>query len=148
MLCEGFLGIHAHYDLWWFLFWVVPSASSWHHHCPMGGISIQVHPRLEERYLSLDRHYATNLDWEHRWLYVPNNEQQLLPTFSHDQLRPDTLKSGSRTPTLSEPQCLRLLLDVIEELKDQGLMVPRMIHTFFSHQVLPLKMRVHPQWDF
>ena len=28
MLCEGFLGIPAHYDLWRFLFWVVPSASS------------------------------------------------------------------------------------------------------------------------
>jgi hypothetical protein len=36
MLCEGFLGIPAHYDLWRFLFWVVLSASSWRHHCPMG----------------------------------------------------------------------------------------------------------------
>jgi hypothetical protein len=35
---------------------------------------IKVHPKLEERYLSLDRHYAIDLDWEYRWLYVPNNE--------------------------------------------------------------------------
>ena len=110
----------------------------------MGGASIKVHPRLEERYLSLDCHYDTDLDWEHRWLYRPKNEWQPLLTFSHDWLHPNMLESWSRMPTLSKPQHLRLLLDVIEELKDQGLMVPRMIHTFFSHQVLPLKMRGHP----
>jgi hypothetical protein len=36
MLCEGFLGIPTHYDLWWLLFWVVLLASSWHRRCPMG----------------------------------------------------------------------------------------------------------------
>ena len=64
---------------------------------------IEVHPRLEERYLSLDRHYVVDMDWEHRWLYIPNNERQLLLTFSHDQLHPDMLESWSRTPALSEP---------------------------------------------
>ena len=44
MLCEGFLGIPAHYDLWRILFWVVPSSFSWHHCCSMGGASIKVHP--------------------------------------------------------------------------------------------------------
>ena len=43
---------------------------------------------------------------------------------------------------------LRLLLDAIEELKDQRLMAPRVIRTFFSRRVLPLKMRGHPQWEF
>jgi hypothetical protein len=33
------------------------------------------------------------------------------------------------------------LLDAIEDLKDQGLTTPRVIHTFFSRRVLPLKMR-------
>ena len=28
ILCKGFLGILARYDLWWLLFWVVPSACS------------------------------------------------------------------------------------------------------------------------
>jgi hypothetical protein len=38
VLCEGFLGILAHYDLWWILVCVVPSACSWHDHCLMGGL--------------------------------------------------------------------------------------------------------------
>jgi hypothetical protein len=81
-----------------------------------GGTSIEVRPELEERYLSLDCHYAVHLDWEHRWLYVPNNERQSLLTFSHDRLCPDMLESWSRTLTLSEPQHLCLLLDAIEKL--------------------------------
>ena len=109
-----------------------------------GGTSIEVHPGLEQRYLSLDRHYATNLDWEHGWLYVPNNEQPPLQTFSHARLRPNMLESWSRPPTLSELQHLRLLLDAIEDMKDRGLTAPRVIRTFFSHRVLPLKMRAHP----
>jgi len=109
-----------------------------------GGALIKVHPRLEESYLSLDHRYPIDLDWEHRWLYVPKNERPSLLTFPHDRLYPDTPESWSRPPTLSEPQHLRLLLDAIEDLKDWGLTTPRVIHTFFSHRVLPLKMRGHP----
>ena len=69
----------------------------------MGGASIEVRPGLEERYLSIDRHNAIDLDWEHRWLYIPNNERQPLLTFSHDWLCPNMPESWSRTPTLSEP---------------------------------------------
>ena len=36
------------------------------------------------------------------------------------------------------------LLDAIKDLKDQGLMGTRVIHTFISHRVFPLKMRHHP----
>ena len=103
-----------------------------------GGASIEVCPRLEERYLSLDRHYAIDQDLEHRWLYVPNNEQPPLPTLSHDRLRPDTSESWSRLPTLSKPLHLRLLLDAIEALKDRGLTAPRVVHTFLRRWVLPV----------
>ena len=65
-----------------------------------GGTSVKVHPGLEESYLSLDYHYAIDLDLEHRWLYVPNNEQPPLQTFSHARLRPNMLESWSRMPTL------------------------------------------------
>ena len=73
-----------------------------------GGGSIEVHLRLEERYRSLDRHYGVDLDWEHMWFYVPNNERQPLPTFSYDRLRPDTLESWLRMPTLSESLVVEL----------------------------------------
>ena len=109
-----------------------------------GGASIEVCLRLEECYLSLDHHFAIDMDWEHRSLYIPNNERPPLLTFSHDRSHLDTPESWSRPPTLSELHRLRLFLDAIEDLKDRGLTVPRVIRTFFSHQVLPLKMRGLP----
>ena len=41
MLCEDFLGIPAHYDLWQFLFGVVLSVSSWHRRCLMGAAQLK-----------------------------------------------------------------------------------------------------------
>ena len=67
-----------------------------------GGALIKLRLGLEERYLSLDCHYVVDLDWEHRWLYIPNNEWPLLLTFSHNRLRPDMLELWLRLPTLSE----------------------------------------------
>ena len=98
----------------------------------MGGASIEARLRLEEHYLSFDRHYATDLDWEHRWFYVPNNEWQSLLTSSHNRLRPDMPESWSRQATLLEPHHLRLLLDAIEDLKDRGLMALWVIQTSFN----------------
>ena len=40
------------------------------------------------------------------------------------------------------------LLDVIKDLKDWGLMGTRVKRTFISCQVLPLKIRHLPQWEF
>ena len=113
-----------------------------------GGPSLKVHPGLEEHYLSLHRHYATDLDWEHRWLYVPNNEWPQLPIFSHDRLRPNMPESWSRPPTLLETLHLRLLMDAIKDLKDWGLTTSSVIRTLISRWVLPLKMRGHPHWEF
>jgi hypothetical protein len=91
---------------------------------------------------------VTDLDWEQRWFYVPNNERLPLPTFSHNRLHPDTPESWSWTPSLSEPEHLCLLLDAINDLKNRGLTAPRVIRTFFSCRVLPLQMRGHSQWEF
>ena len=78
-----------------------------------GSINVLLAPSLssgsEERYLSHDCHYAIDLDWEHRWLYVPNNERPPLLTFSHDLLYPDMIESWSRPPALLKLQHLRFI---------------------------------------
>ena len=40
------------------------------------------------------------------------------------------------------------MLDVIKDLKGQGLMGMSVIRTFIGRRVLPLKMRHHHQWEF
>jgi hypothetical protein len=78
------------------------------------------------------------------WLYVPN-ESPPLPSYSPDQLHGDLRESWEELPPLEAyRQHVPNLLDVIKDLKDQGLTGTRVIHTFINHQVLSLKMRHHP----
>ena len=118
-------------------------------HLPqMGGTLIQLHPRLEERYLCLDRYPSTDLGWQKSWLYVPN-ESLPLPSYSLDWLCGDLPESWEELPPLEAYRHhVPNLLDAIKDLNDQGLTGTRMIHTFIAHRVLPLKMRHDPQWEF
>jgi hypothetical protein len=50
----------------------------------------------------------------------------------------------SMLPDLVDSGDVPKLLDAIKDVKGQGLMGSRVIHTFIGHRVLPLKMRHHP----
>ena len=96
MLCEGFLRVPTHYELWRSLFWVVRSAPGGPSSLD-GGALIQLHPGLEDRSLSLDRNPFVDLEWQKSWLYIPN-ESQPLPSYSPNQLRGDLLESWEELP--------------------------------------------------
>ena len=111
-----------------------------------GGALIQLCPRLEDRYLSLDHYHSTDLGWQKSWLYVPNGSL-LLPSYSPDRLRGDLPESWEELPPLEAYRHhVPNLLDAIKDLKDQGLTGTWVIHTFIDRRILPLKIRHHPQW--
>jgi hypothetical protein len=62
-----------------------------------GGALIQLHPGMEDRYLSLDHYPSIDLGWQKWWLYVPN-ESSLLPSYSLDWLCGDLLESWDELP--------------------------------------------------
>jgi hypothetical protein len=67
-------------------------------HLPwMGGALTQLHPEMEDRYLSLDRYPSVDLGWQKWWLYIPN-ESPPLPSYSPDQLCGDFLESWEELP--------------------------------------------------
>jgi len=112
------------------------------------GALIQLHPELEDRYLSLDCYPSMDFGWQKSWLYIPN-ESLHLPSYSPDQLCGDHSESWEELPPLEAYRHhVPNLLDAIKDLKDRGLIGTRVIHTFIGHRVLPLKMRHHPQWEF
>ena len=122
----------------------------WFTQCPGGlsssdgGALIQLHPGMEDNYLSLDRYPSMDLGWQKLWLYIPN-ESPLLPSYSPDQLCGDLLESWEELlPLEAYMHHVPNLLDVIKDLKDRGLMGTRVIRTFIGYLVLPLKMRHHP----
>ena len=143
MLCEGFLGVPAHYELWRSLFWVVRSAPGGPSSLD-GGALIQLHPGMEDRYLSLDHYPSTDFEWQKSWLYIPN-ESPALPSCSPDRLCGDLLELWEQLPPMEAyRQHVPNLLDAIKDLKDRGLTRMRVIHTFIGHRVPPSKMRHNP----
>ena len=62
-----------------------------------GGALIQLHPKMEDRYLSLDRYLSIDLGWQKWWLFVPNVSLPL-PSYSPDRLRGDLLESWEELP--------------------------------------------------
>ena len=97
MLCEGFLGVPAHYELWWSLFQVVRSVPGRVHLPRMGDTLIQFHPGMEDSYLSLDLYPFVDLGWQKLWLYIPN-ETPPLASYSPDRLRGDLPESWEELP--------------------------------------------------
>ena len=80
------------------------------------------------------------MGWQKSWLYIAK-ESPPLPSYSPDDLP----KSMEELPSLEVYwHHVPNLLDAIKDLKDQGLMGMRVIHTFIGYRVLPLKMRHHP----
>ena len=105
---------------------------------------IQLHFKLEDRYLSLYRYPSMDLGWQKSWLYIPNESPPLL-SYSPDRLHGDFPESWKELPPLEAYRHhMPNLLDVIKDMKDQGLMGMRVIHTFIGYRILPLKMRHHP----
>ena len=88
-------------------------------HLPrMGGTMIQLCPRMEDRYLSLDRYPSVDLGWQKSWLYIPN-ESPLLSSYSPDRLRGDLQESWEELPPLEAYRHhVPNLLDAIKDLKD------------------------------
>jgi hypothetical protein len=82
----------------------------------MVGALIQLHPEMEDRYLSLDRYPSTDLGWQKWWLYIPN-ESLPLPSYSHDWLHGDLSESWEELPPREDTQCVPYLLDAIKDLK-------------------------------
>ena len=114
----------------------------------MGDALIQLHLGMEDRYLSLDHYPSMNLGQQKLWLYVPN-ESPPLPSYSPDPLHGDLPESWEELqPLETYRHHVPNLLDAIKDLKDQSLMGTRVICTFIGHQVLALKMRHHPRWEF
>ena len=74
-LCEGFLGISPHFDLWWYFF-AVTLLKKWEKkqelNVPMGCAGIQLRNNHVNEYPSM-RLSTSNKGWHSHWFYVKND---------------------------------------------------------------------------
>jgi hypothetical protein len=86
VVCEGFLGIDPHWDLWTHLFSAELFASTMeakkvHMAVRAGGCTLQLRPGRTQQYIPAIL-VSSNKGWQRRWFYLWNDDGRLL-SFSH-----------------------------------------------------------------
>ena len=83
-LCEGFLGISPHFDLWWYFFAVTLLKKREKKHelnVPMGCADIQLRNNWVSEYPPM-RLSTSNKGWHSYWFYIKNDVAAPLPEFT------------------------------------------------------------------
>jgi hypothetical protein len=148
-VCEGYLGIAPHWDLWTHLFFVELFAS------PTGERKVRAAVRAGGCILQLRQSRASlyipailassNKGWQHRWFYL-RNDGELLPPFSQRvvTVAADAWRHG--TPHERQKN-LEPLLKALEALRKGGLTAAGVIAAIHHRRVLPLAERRLLLWE-
>ena len=78
-MCEGFLGISPHFDLWWYFF-AVTLLKKQELNTPMGCAGIQLRNNRVGEYPAM-RLSTSNKGWHSHWFYIKNDMADPLPEF-------------------------------------------------------------------
>ena len=83
-MCEGFLGIGPHFDLWWYFFIVTllkKREKKQELSTPMGCAGIQLHNNWVGEYTAM-RLSTSNKGWHSHWFYIKTDAAAPLPEFT------------------------------------------------------------------
>lgn len=145
-LCEGYLGIMPHFDLWRYFFavimqWTKGSDGQPDCHRPMGCASIHLWNHRVQEYVSMHL-VSSNKGWHPEWFYLKNMGATPFPAYSGrgvfeapDEWKRDVL--GGRSVVENH-------LAAIKTLKDCGLMGVGIIGVYHVRGVAPLMRRALP----
>jgi hypothetical protein len=142
-VCEGFLGIDPHWDLWSHLFSVELFASTTEAKkvrmaVQAGGCTLQLRPGRMQLYIPATL-VSSNKGWQRRWFYLWNDNGRL-PSFSQRVVT--TAGNNWRWGATREKQeMLQPLLDALQKLRDEGLTAAGVVAAIHHRRVLPLAER-------
>ena len=139
-LCEAYLGIAPHFNLWQYFFWVRASSNS----LPLpvvGGACIQLCGR-QPHYFDLS--LPTFLKgWHQDWLYIRNDESTLLSFTGNPPVYREAWRWGVPDKEMGR---LSPVLEQVEALKAEGLMGEAILCTFLARRIQPIRPRDHTMW--
>jgi hypothetical protein len=145
-VCECFLGIDPHWDLWTHLFSVEPFAlTTGEKRVRMavraGGCILQLRQAHTQQYIPAIL-VSSNKGWQCRWFYLQNDDGRL-PSFSQRVVT--AVGSNWRYGAAREKQeNLQPLLEALQELRDRGLTAAGVVAAIHRRRVLPLTERRLP----
>jgi hypothetical protein len=148
-VCEGFLGIAPHWDLWTHLFSVELCASTmgerrvrvavW-----AGGCILQLRQAWAQQYIPAIL-ASSNKGWQRRWFYLRNDDGRL-PSFSQRVVTAASSNWRYGAPREKQKN-LQPLLKALEELREGGLTAARVVAAIHRRRVLPLTERRLLLWE-
>jgi hypothetical protein len=145
-VCEGFLGIDPHWDLWTHLFSVEPFPLTMGENkvrmvVRADGCIVQLRQARAQQYIPAIL-VSSNKGWQRRWFYLRNDDGRL-PLFSQRVVT--TAGSNWRYGAAREKQeKLHPLLEALQELRDGGLTAAGVVAAIHRRRVLPLTERRLP----
>ena len=143
-LCEAFLGVRPHFNLFRFLF-SLKATQKGGQISVVGGAGLQLYQGRSAKYLGLP--LKTSLKgWHPRWFYV-SNPSPSLPAYVGR--RPVVKESWSSLPLDEEMKQVNALLQRLEACKkDDRVNDVGVVRSFVSHRIQPIKERVHLAFDY
>jgi hypothetical protein len=142
-VCEGFLAIDPHWDLWTHLFCVEFFAASTdvkkvHMAVRAGGCTLQLRSGRAQQYI-LASLVSSNKGWQNRWFYL-RNDDGVLPPFSQRVVTAagDNWCWGA---TRENQEKLQPILHALQKLQAEGLTAMGVVATIHRRRVLPLAER-------
>jgi hypothetical protein len=145
-VCEGFLGIGPHWDLWTHLFSAEPFAlATGERRVRMamraGGCILQLRQSRALQYIPAILP-SSNKGWQHRWFYLRNDDGRL-PSFSQRVVTTSGTNWRHGAPRERQKN-LQPLLEALQVLRDGGLTAAGVVAAIHRWRVLPLAERRLP----
>ena len=133
-LCEAFLGIHPHFDLFKSLFSLNPHPNG-RNIARVGGTDLQLCPEMAEKYIQYTPHHQIR-DWRAEWFYIDNHA----PAFperipGHPQVCGEWFAHGQNEEQEDE------LLRRIANLRENRVTGVTVMLAWIRRQIQPLKSR-------
>jgi hypothetical protein len=145
-VCEGFLGIDPHWDLWTHLFSaelfaLTTGEKKVYMAVRAGGCTLQLRQGRVQQYIPAIL-VSSNKGWQRRWFYLRNDDRRL-PSFSQRVVT----AAGSNWrwgATREKQEKLQPLLEALQRLRDGGLTAAVVVAATHRRRVLPLVERRLP----
>jgi hypothetical protein len=148
-VCEGYLGIDPHWDLWTHLFsaelFALPTGERRVRTAVRaGGCILQLRQARAPQYIPAIL-VSSNKGWQRRWFYLQNDDGRL-PLFSQRVVTAAADNWRYGTPH-DRQKNLQPLLKALGELRKGGLTAAGVVAAIHRRRVLPLTERRLPLWE-
>jgi hypothetical protein len=143
VVCDGFLGIDPHWDMWTHLFSaeffaVTTEAKKVRMAVRVGGCTLQLRSGRTQQYIPASL-VSSNKGWQNGWFYLWN-DGGMLPPFS----QPVVTAAGMNWrwgATRENQEKLQPILQALQKLRDAGLTSAGVVAAIHRRRVLPLAER-------